>query len=348
MLKSKAKGLFLDVSEFSILAARTSGYSLPMVVEATAEFAFKDDTGPDEVRAFLEELVDFKGGSYFVSRCGVYPEQRFVRHFEIESVNKLKDPAYLSEVAQSEFNVDLAANVVSVLDARNGADIDVEDRQLKQVVFCGGPIAGLQQQQDQLLAYGVYPDRMELSTVTTLGGICDYARHEQIDSPILCFELTPKSANIFIVNAGQVEVARPVPFGLDSIYPLLQRQLGLRDADSARKLLFANTFDFAEMGTKLLQRIIKELQAATGFYEVQTGQAIEHLFMGVLPRNLAWVANTLADTLGVEVLQPSVETWLNSLQVTLADSVEVSNLGTRWLGLFSLMGEFHLREADSR
>ena len=246
------------------MAARTSGYSLPMVVEATAEFAFKDDTGPDEVRAFLEELVDFNGGSYFVSRCGVYPEQRFVRHFEIESVNKLKDPAYLSEVAQSEFNVDLAANVVSVLDARNGADIDVEDRQLKQVVFCGGPIAGLQQQQDQLLAYGVYPDRMELSTVTTLGGICDYARHEQIDSPILCFELTPKSANIFIVTPAKSKWRGRCPLAWTASIRCCSVSWP-RDADSARKLLFANTFDFAEMGTKLLQRIIKELQAATDF-----------------------------------------------------------------------------------
>ena len=344
MLKPKAKGLYLDVSEFSILAARTSGYKLPMVIEEIAEFSIKEDCRPEEVRAFLEQLVDFKGASYFVSRCGVYPEDRFLRYFEVDSSSKFKNPAYLSELAQTEFNLNLTSNVVSVLDARDGSDFDIEKRQSKRIIFCGGPIEGFQEMQDQLLGYGAYPDRLELSSATTLGGVCDYARLHQISSPILCFELTLKNANVFILNRGQVEVARPVPFGLDSIYPLLQQELGLRDEASARKLLFSNTFDFAEMGPKLLKPIIKELQASTGFYEVQTGQAIEHLFMSVLPRNLGWIAKTVSDSLGVEIMQPAIEPWLDSLNVKLAESVEVANLGSRWLGLFSLMGEFHLRE----
>ena len=348
MLKSKTKGLYLDVSEFSILAARTSGYKLPMVIEEVAEFPIKDDSSAEAVRAFLEQLVDFKGGSYFVSRCGVYPENRFLRYFEVESVSKLKNPAYLAEILQSEFNVELEPNVVSVLDARDGSDFDIQKRLAKQLVFCGGTIESFQQVQDQLLEYGIYPDRLELSSATTLGGVCDYAQFNQISSPILCFELTSKSANVFILNRGQVEVARPVPFGLDSIYPLLQRELGLKDEASARKLFFSNTFDFAEMGPKLLRRMIKELQASAGFYEVQTGQTIDRLFISVLPKNLSWIAKTVSDSLGLEILQPDIEPWLNSLDVTLAESVEVSNLGARWLGLFSLMGEFHLREEVNR
>jgi hypothetical protein len=43
-------------------------------------------------------------------------------------------------------------------------------------------------------------------------------------------------------------------------------------------------------------------------------------------------------------MQPNLEKWLESLKITLAEEVEVSNLGARWMGLFSLMGEFHLRE----
>ena len=66
--------------------------------------------------------------------------------------------------------------------------------------------------------------------------------------------------------------------------------------------------------------------------------------MSVLPKNLSWIAKTVSDSLGLEIMQPNIEPWLASLDVKLADTVEVSNLGSRWLGLFSLMGEFHLRE----
>jgi len=344
MLSPKTKGLFVDLSEFSILAARTSGYRIPLVIEELAEFPLNSDHSAEEIREFFEQLVDFKGSGYFVSRAGVYPEGRFVRYYEAESANKAKDMGFLSDVLKSEFNVDPDLGSVAILDARDGSDFDPGTSLSKRLVFCGAPTDAFQAQQDHLLKCGIYPERMELSTVTTLGGVSDYAHFNEINAPILCFELTSKSANIFIINKGQVEVARPVPFGLDSIYPLLQRELGLKDEASARKLFFSNTFDFAEMGPKLLRRMTKELQASTGFYEVQTGLTIEAVFISVLPKNLGWVSKTVSDSLGLEIMQPKLEKWLESLKIKLAEGVEVSNLGARWMGLFSLMGEFHLRE----
>lgn len=344
MLNPKTKGLFVDISEFSILAARTSGYKTPMVIEELAEYPLGSDASAEEIRELFEGLVDFRGHGYFVSRIGVYPDGRFVRYYEAETANKAKDMNFLSDILKSEFNVDPQANNVAILDARDGSDFNPENSSTKRLVFCGGPSESFQQQQDNLLNYGIYPERLELSTVTTLGGVSDYAHFNEIKSPILCFELTSKSANIFIVNRGQVDVARPVPFGLDSIYPLLQRELGLKDEASARKLFFSNTFDFAEMGPKLLRRMTKELQASTGFYEVQTGLTIENVFISVLPKNLSWVSKTVSDSLGLEILQPNLEKWLESLKIKLGEGVDVSNLGARWMGLFSLMGEFHLRE----
>lgn len=344
MLKPKTKGLFIDISEFSILAARTSGYKIPMLIEELAEYPLNSEHSTEEIREFFEQLVDFRGAGYFVSRAGVYPEGRFVRYYEAESVNKAKDLNFLSEVLKSEFNIEPDSSSVAILDARDGSDFDPQTGLSKRLVFCGASVNSLQTEQDRLLECGIYPERMEISSVTTLGGVSDYAHFNEINSPILCFELTSKSANIFIINKGQVDVARPVPFGLDSIYPLLQRELGLKDEASARKLFFSNTFDFAEMGPKLLRRMTKELQASTGFYEVQTGLTIEAVFISVLPKNLAWVSKTVSDSLGLEIMQPKLEKWLESLKIKLADGVEVSNLGARWMGLFSLMGEFHLRE----
>jgi hypothetical protein len=304
----------------------------------------RSEQDPDEIKAFLEQLVEFKKNDYFVSRSGVYPEGRFVRFYEAETAAKVKDPNFLTKIIQSEFNVDVHTSLVSILDARDGADFNLELGGSKQLIFCGGPKAKFQEAQDRLLGYGIYPERLELSTMTTVGGVIDYAKFMEISAPILCFELTSESANISIISKGQIDVARPIPFGLDSIYPLLQRELGLKDEASAKKLFFSNTFDFAEMGPKLLRRMTKELQASTGFYEVQTGQTIEYVFLSVLPKNLSWVSQTVSDSLGLEIIMPHYEPWLKSLNIELADGVETSNLGTRWLGLFSLMGEFNTRE----
>lgn len=344
MFKPKTKGLFVDISEYSILAARTSGYKLPMVIEEIAELPIRETQEPKEIKDFFRELIDHRGTNYFVSHCGVYPKGRFVRYYEAESVSKVKDLDFLTKILKSEFNIDSETNNVAILDACDGSDFEPEKATSRRLVFCGAPNESFQAEQDRLLQYGIYPERLELSTISTLGGVSDYARFSQINSPILCFELTAKSANIFILNRGQVEATRAVPFGLDSIYPLLQRELGLKDENSARKLLFANTFDFSEMGPKLLRRMTKELQATSGFYEVQTGLTISHVFLSVLPKNLNWISQTLADSLALNILQPDLEGWLESLNIKLSDEVEVTSLGARGMGLLSLMGEFQLRE----
>jgi hypothetical protein len=344
MLQPKNKGLFLDISDFSVLVARTSGYRRPFTVEEMSEQAISGVDDPEDVRSFLEGVVDFHGSSYFVSRCGVYPEGRFVHFHEVETVNKAKDLNYLTKVLDKEFKVKAAENHVAILDARDGADLDPKTSLTKQVIFCGGPTEAFRQEQERLLQFGIYPERMELSTCGTLGGLCDYTEYNGIASPVLFLELTLKSAHVFIVNRGRVEVSHLAEMGLDSIYPLLQRELGLKDERSARKLFLSNTFDFAEIGPKLLRRLTKDLQATTGFYEVQTGQTIEHLFLSVLPGNLSWVEKTIADALALDVLKPNYEAWLKSQQITVGDGVEVSNMSGRWIGLFSLMADFQSRE----
>ena len=86
--------------------------------------------------------------------------------------------------------------------------------------------------------------------------------------------------------------------------------------------------------------ILKELQAISGYYEVQTGLTIDQIFISVLPGKLNWVTQTISDSLGLEVIRPEIEPWLESLKIAPANGVDLSNLGSRWFGIFSLMSEF--------
>jgi hypothetical protein len=346
-MKSKTKGLFLDVSEFSILAAKTSGYKLPITIEDLTEIPLKEGQDEDEVKSLLEEFVDFQGNDYFVSVCGVYPESRFTRYYEADTVNKAKDVNHLRKVLQEQFSIDPDKNVLSILDANDGSDYDMQKSLSKKLLFCGAKAEELQKIQNSLLSYAIYPEQMTIASISTLGGFCDYAKFKKMQSPLLCLEMTSSSANIFIQNRGKVEVTRPVSFGLDSIYPLLQKELGLKDETSARKLFYSNTFDFAEMGPKLMSRITKELQACTGFYEVQTGQTIDKILLSVLPKNLSWIEQTLSRALGLDVIKPDFELWLESLQIKLGESADLSGLSGRWFSVFSLMAQFHLRESEA-
>lgn len=340
MFKSKAKGLFVDISEFSILVARTSGFKLPIKVEQVEDFPITGDFRPDDVRTFLEKIVDFKGSKYHVARCGVYPPNRFIHYYKAESLARVKSQEFLQKILKSEYNIDLARNSVSILNAHNGSDFDASNNASKELIFCGGPVTAFQEAQDQVLSYGLYPERLELSSITTLGGIRNYVQSNRIESSVICVELTSESIYVSILDKGNVIMTRPMSFGMDSIFPVLQQELNLKDEMSARKLFYTNTFDVVEMGKRLLMPILKELQSISGYYEVHTGLTLSHIFISVLPNKLNWVAQTISDSLGLEVIQPDIEPWLDSLDIKPANGVELSNLGSRWFGLFSLMGEF--------
>ncbi len=340
MLKSKKKGLFVDISEFSILAVRTSGYEAPIVIEEIAEFPIEKDHNPKDVRAFLEELVDIKGGNY-IANCGIYPAERFICYHEVESGVRLKNQSILKKLLQFELDIDPETNSISILNAHDGSSFDPTRNATNKLIFCGAPVATLQKEQDQILSYGLLPGSMEMSSIATLGGLCSYIRMNKFESSVMYIELTSGSMHIFILNKGNVDMIRSLEFGLDSIFPILKSELGLKDETSARNLFRTNTFDVTEIGRKLLQKVLKELQAVAGHYEVQTGLNIDRFFTSLLPRKLCWIPNTISGVLGIDSVDVKLEPWMQSLGIETSDNIDLSTRGPRWLGMFSLMAEFN-------
>jgi len=144
-----------------------------------------------------------------------------------------------------------------------------------------------------------------------------------------------------ILNADGVEVTRPIASGLAEMVPVVQKELGLKDEDSARKLFYSNTFDFTGMGNQLIKHLLKELQSSIGFYEVQTGQSIAHVLCSQLPANLGWLGKTIAGALGVSTFQMELIPWLASLNIKLADGAQPDPFDERWLGLCALMASYN-------
>ncbi len=208
------------------------------------------------------------------------------------------------------------------------------------------PSGDVTKAQADFLDAGLFPERLELSTVAALGAVNDYLRFSDSQKPTIVLELGAKSTQSFIISARGLEASRPIAVGLEAMVPVVQKELGLKDEESARKLFFSNTFDFTGMGASLCKRLLKELQSSMGFYEVQTGQSIGQLVCTVLPSKLTWLEAVIASQIGVTVLQPDFLPWLAARKITLADSIPVSSLDARKLALFGLMMQFPLQSND--
>ncbi len=315
------------------MLARLSGFDAPFVVEELHELPSSDQEG---ILAWTAAAQGRGGSGYVHATCGVYPSKRLVRRHTMD-LKRVKDPAYLAEIYSQQFRIEADKYALRLLNPSDGTEYDQAKGTQKEALFCGLPADEVIAIQDRLLEQGIYPERLELGTLATLGGVVNYLQFKQIKSPVLILEIGGDMTHSFIVSAEGVDISRPIPSGISAMIPVVQKELGLKDEESAKKLFYSNTFDFTSMGGTLVKKLLKELQSSIGFYEVQTGQSIGSLFCTQLPSSLAWLGTTMGGALGVPLIKLEMVPWIESLNIKLAPDVALTQPEEKWFGLFSLL-----------
>jgi Tfp pilus assembly PilM family ATPase len=338
MFSAKSKSFFIAFNNYGVLFAKTSKITPPFIVEEIVECANNDEAALAEAVAALASSA--KSGRYMHANCAVTSSRRVLRRVTFET-KRLKEPAYLNEVAAQQLRIEPDQYSLAILNPGQGTDYDLVKAAQKDALICGLPMADVHASQDKLLAANIYPDTLELSSVASVGAMVDYLNYTKSKAPVLMLEIEADVTNSFIVTASGLEASRPISQGLDAMIPVVQKELGLKDEESARKLFLSNTFDFTGMGSVLIKKLIKELQSSIGFYEVQTGQSIAHVSCTVLPSKLSWLEGVIATDLGVSVLKTDIPGWLQARQITLADTVPVNAQDARRLSLFGLMIQYN-------
>lgn len=335
LFSGKTSGYFLDINEYSILVARTSSLSAPLVVEKVDEFPVQGQANLAE--AIGKAMGPRRAGAYRNAICGIAPERRFVRRASLDP-KKVKEDGYLEELLTTQFRAEPSKMMLALLSSSDGSVVDAGSAAGKEVVFCGGYSEDFSTTQAKLLDAGIFPERIELTSVAMLGGMQGVLSAQESKAPTLVLEIGRETTYCYIVNSGGVDLARPIPYGIDSMIPVAQKELGLRDEEAAAKLLFSNTFDFTGMGQNLVKKLLKELQSSIGFFEVQTGQSIGQLHCEMLPSSFTWLSGTLAGALGVSQLQLDSKLWAEGQGIKFAQGVcPDGGIPDSWFGLLSLM-----------
>ncbi len=320
MLSKKSKGYFVELSAGTFTVARTSAASAPFVIEEVRSCSAEKS---GEITTLLAELQPKRSGAgkYVHAVCGVYPPSGMVRRAVIDP-KRLEEAAYLEEAAASNCRITPSEYLLSALSTQSGLDLGALSAPEKEILFAGISLADVSAVQKQFLSQGIFPDRLELGTVAVLGAVADYRAYAKVDAPTLVLEVKDQTIESFVVGDKGVEASRPVSQGIEAMIPIIQKELGLKDEESARRLFLSNTFDFTGMASAFTKKLIKELQSSIGFYEVHTGQSIGQVLCTLLPTKLAWLQGAIATQLGVDSMKIDFEPWLKSRDILLSASAQ--------------------------
>lgn len=337
-------GIFLDCGGDTVRGARTSSFTAPFTVEEVGECPAGD-------RVALAHLVQRLSprravGRRVHARVAIRPEGQLVRVLTAEP-KRLLEPEYFAALCSGQLQIDPEHYLLSVLEAETGQSFNPARTGERELFFCGLPLAERGAAQGALLDQDIYPESLELSTVATLGAVADHVRHGGLTAPVLVLEVGGACSHAYVVSRGGVTHVRPLSSGLDAMVPLVQRNLGLKDFAAAKKLLYANAFDFSAMGPELTLALAREVHALVSHLEVRTGRSVRQVLNLRLPPKLGWLGLALARGLGLEPLAPAIDNWLAARGITPVPAVHAAvGSDPGWLGVWGLMLRGEVRDAD--
>ena len=339
MGSKKIKGLFIEGDAYTLRSARVSSLMAPLRIESVAVQAWDGGGG---VETILDKGKASGSRRYIPAHCAFAPDSRYFFLHKAPSLTKAKESAYWAPVLR-QARLDSEEVMLGIMEASSGRLLEdlAPGGGARDLLVCGARRSEWKSLQEALVGQNIVPQRLELGGLSALAGLRDYLQWKQITSPVLFFEMGKREAHLFILCGGKVVLCRGIAFGYESVLPLIRSELGLKEDEAARHLFFSNTFDFRDIGSVLFSRLLRDLNAASGFYEMQTGHPLHGFVMTGTPAGLDWIPAVIATGLEISALKIDWEGWLSRHQIAIGETVESLDLTTALLPLLSLMMKFH-------
>lgn len=335
MISAKKNNFIVEYRPSAIRAARISSETAPTVVEEVVEIDLaKDDSPAETIRKFARA----KANAHMHASSSIYPEDRLVRQVMLDA-QRGKEVDFVMDFLRKSGGVNPETFSAYCLSAADGSEIDLAAYNKKDILVCGVSKQSVSDTQSLLLEHGIYPRRLELGTLGTIGALKDAIGTDAGRSPVLFLEIDKQSTNAVIVGPRGVEMARRIDCGASHIAQALKEEMSLKDEAAAEKILQSKDFDLGPIAPKLLRKLLRELQSSIGFFEVQTGSSVSELYCLKDGRFLPWLEASICDLLNLVPFPLDLGVWLESKGVTFASEETKSQVDNTWISLFSLVLE---------
>lgn len=331
MSATDSTGYFIELGENNLIIARINLSQRPHTVEELREVWLGDAAAVD---GLLAEIRPEGKSAKAVTLLRLKPRRSFLGDQAV--AQKIKTPAavedFLKETLGAE-NVPANWAWASTKDGRppeNGSSW----------VLDATPAATTDEAIEKIKAWSFELQRCESAPLSLAGALAAAARTSSGGVPVLFCDLAENAAHLYLINADGISAHTTAPVGFDALAGSTQEALGLKFRGSAARLLFNETYDFADSAVKIVEPLangIKQAIPALGAI------APASLVCGGILAKQSWIAQSLATALGLKPFAPDSTAWLSAQGLTLGGNVKADTIAPAWLGLLGAAASYDPR-----
>ena len=297
--KKRPEGrLFVYFSEYGVLVARWSSPGVPTSLDFARGFPMGEAR---VVRPFLEEVGLVRRGNLVLATCGFSSSDRFIIKAELDSPSRFRDSQYVSDYLNKNYPLGDTEKQASVITPDRGMPSSLGAAAGgREFLLCGCARKTALAAQERCLDYGIYPERLELASISSLAAMIVHLKQSYITAPVLVLDVTAGHTFAVILDRCAVASSKIIHEGVDSWDSKIQKRLQLDELAIAKRLLCSDNFDFEDIGSELLKSYLADVKSIIDYYEVASGQAIGHIWITGIPCHLSWVAKVLVSSFNLE------------------------------------------------
>ncbi|PTY03157.1 hypothetical protein DB347_22000 [Opitutaceae bacterium EW11] len=176
--------------------------------------------------------------------------------------------------------------------------------------------------------------RCQSAPLALYGSISTAARTAQISTPVLVCDVSEAHSFLVSVSGQGVVGFASAAVGFDALAEATQGALGLKFRGSAARLLFNESYDFADSAAKIVEPLAVGIRLALP----NLGSAPTHFVCaGVLARQ-AWITQALAGALNLKPLAIDGSAWASAHGISL--SSKITEVHPSWLGVLGAVAAY--------
>lgn len=336
MFKRKDRhSVLIGLNEHSVKLARLLQLEdQPLGVDRFTEVRANDEEAvavwirtnfPEQISGFLPTYATF------------YPGERLLMR-EVVNTRRLLEPAYLPGLVQEQAKISSAKEwQCGLVSSADGSPLTPESTQRSGLIV-GVPWTAVRDLQLKLKRWGLRPRRLELGTLTMLGGISRHMGTIAYGHSVAACEIGQTQTRLYLIGKDGVHTPPALPHGLLSVMEAAMKELGAPDVEAALRQLEEQPEALLTHSRRLVRMLSRHLRPAIDYFEMQTGQRIGSLFCAHLPSRLHWLETALCSAVDLEPFPLDLPSWLASAGLE-SEPAPAAPPGADWVQLLGVVAQ---------